>query len=101
MQERQALAADEYRQGQLASALRDTQARLRLGGSASVGQWLWKQRVALPTANTIQARRKATQRELAELRLSLFNASEWRFNLNGMAASSGGAGCCWASGGWR
>lgn len=92
VQERQALAADEYRQGQLASALRDTQARLRLGGSASVGQWLWKQRVALPTANTIQARRKATQRQLAELRLSLFNASEWRFNLNGMAASSGGAG---------
>ena len=91
VQERQALAADEYRQSQLASALRDTQARLRLGGSASVGQWLWKQRVALPTANTIQARRKATQRQLAELRLSLFNASEWRFNLNGMAASSGGA----------
>ena len=86
VQERQALASDEYRQSQLTSALRDTQARLRLGGSASVGQWLWKQRVALPTVNTIQARRKATLRQLAELRLALFNASERRFDLNGSAA---------------
>ncbi len=90
VQERQDLASDEYRQSQLASALRDTQARLRLGGSASVGQWLWKQRVALPTANTIQARRKATLRQLAELRLALFNASERRFNLNGTANVGGG-----------
>ncbi|QMV71665.1 mechanosensitive ion channel [Comamonas piscis] len=90
VQERQALASDEYRQSQLASALRDTQARLRLGGSASVGQWLWKQRVALPTVNTLQARRKATLRQLAELRLALFNASERRFDLNGTAAVGGG-----------
>lgn len=92
VQERQALASDEYRQSQLSAALRDTQARLRLGGSASVGQWLWKQRVALPTANTIQARRKATLRQLAELRLALFNASERRFDLNGTAAVGGDAG---------
>ncbi|MDR2329487.1 MAG: mechanosensitive ion channel [Comamonas sp.] len=92
VQERQDLASDEYRQSQLASALRDTQARLRLGGSASVGQWLWKQRVALPTVNTIQSRRKATLRQLAELRLALFNASERRFSLNGTAAVGGNAG---------
>lgn len=92
VRERQDLASDEYRQSQLASALRDTQARLRLGGSASVGQWLWKQRVALPTVNTIQSRRKATLRQLAELRLALFNASERRFSLNGTAAVGGNAG---------
>ncbi|MDR0258267.1 MAG: mechanosensitive ion channel [Comamonas sp.] len=92
VQERQDLASDEYRQSQLASALRDTQARLRLGGSASVGQWLWKQRVALPTVNTIQSRRKATLRQLAELRLALFNASERRFSLNGTATGGGNSG---------
>lgn len=92
VKERQDLASDEYRQSQLTSALRDTQARLRLGGSASVGQWLWKQRVALPTVNTIQSRRKATLRQLAELRLALFNASERRFSLNGAAAVGTNAG---------
>ncbi|MEJ5127276.1 mechanosensitive ion channel domain-containing protein [Comamonas sp. MYb21] len=92
VKERQDLASDEYRQSQLASALRDTQARLRLGGSASVGQWLWKQRVALPTVNTIQSRRKATLRQLAELRLALFNASERRFSLNGTATGGGNSG---------
>lgn len=91
-QERSALAGDEYRQGQLAAALRDTQARLRLGGGAAVGQWLWQQRVALPTANTVQARRKTAQRQLAELRLALFNASERRFSLNSAASPMDGAG---------
>ena len=91
-QERAALAGDEYRQGQLAAALRDTQARLRLGGGAAVGQWLWQQRVALPTANTVQARRKTAQRQLAELRLALFNASERRFSLNSAAGRVDGAG---------
>lgn len=91
-QERMELAGDEYRQGQLAAALRDTQARLRLGGGAAVGQWLWQQRVALPTANTVQARRKAAQRQLAELRLALFNASERRFSLNSAAGPMDGVG---------
>lgn len=85
-QERQTLSGDEYRRDQLNTALRETQARLRLGGtSAAVGQWLWQQRVALPTVNAVQARRKTAQRQLAELRLALFNSNEWRFNLNGAA----------------
>ncbi|MGE8317211.1 MAG: mechanosensitive ion channel domain-containing protein [Comamonas sp.] len=88
-QERQSLASDEYRRDQLASALRDTQARLRLGGTgATVGQWLWKQRVALPTDNAVKARRKELQRHLAELRLAVFNSSESRFGLNGTAAAA-------------
>lgn len=83
-QERQTLSGDEYRRDQLNTALRETQVRLRLGGtSAAVGQWLWQQRVALPTVNAVQARRKTAQRQLAELRLALFNSNEWRFNLNG------------------
>ncbi|MFD2756127.1 mechanosensitive ion channel domain-containing protein [Comamonas terrae] len=82
-QERQTLAGDEYRRDQLAAALRDTQARLRLGGTgAAVGQWLWKQWVALPTDTAVKARRKDLQRRLAELRLALFNSSEWRAQLN-------------------
>lgn len=88
-EERQTLAGDEYRRDQLASALRDTQARLRLGGTgATVGQWLWKQRVALPTDNAVKARRKDIQRHLAELRLALFNSNEWRFSLNGTAPAA-------------
>jgi potassium efflux system protein len=82
--ERQVLTADEYRRDQLATALRDTQARLRLGGTgAAVGQWLWKQWVALPTDTAVKARRKDLQRRLAELRLALFNSNEWRAQLNG------------------
>lgn len=88
-QERDTLTSDEYRRDQLATALRDTQARLRLGGSgAAVGQWLWKQWVALPTDTAVKARRKDLQRRLAELRLALFNSSEWRARLNGSAVAA-------------
>jgi potassium efflux system protein len=87
--ERQALTADEYRRDQLAAALRDTQARLRLGGTgAAVGQWLWKQWVALPTDTAVKARRKDLQRRLTELRLALFNSNEWRAQLNGSAEAA-------------
>ena len=66
---------------QLSATLRDTQARLRLGGgSAAVGQWLWQQRVELSSGSTLQARHRAVQRQLAELRLTLFNSSKWRQN---------------------
>ncbi|GGH64669.1 potassium transporter KefA [Comamonas phosphati] len=88
-QERDTLTGDEYRRDQLATTLRDTQARLRLGGSgAAVGQWLWKQWVALPTDTAVKARRKDLQRRLAELRLALFNSSEWRGRLNGSAEAA-------------
>lgn len=85
-QERQTLADDEYLRDQLSATLRDTQARLRLGGaSAAVGQWLWQQRVALSSASGTEARHKAVQRQLAELRLALFNTSKWRQNTVGGA----------------
>ena len=88
-QERQALTSDEYRRDQLASALRDTQARLRLSGAgAAVGQWLWKQRTALPTDNAIKTRRKDLQRHLVELRLALFNINEWRFKQGNVSLPS-------------
>lgn len=80
-QERKTLANDEYVRDQLSATLRDTQARLRLGGgSAAVGQWLWQQRVELSSGNTLQSRHRAVQRQLAELRLMLFNSSKWRQN---------------------
>jgi len=80
-QERKTLANDEYVRDQLSATLRDTQARLRLGGgSAAVGQWLWQQRVELSSGSTLQARHRAVQRQLAELRLTLFNSSKWRQN---------------------
>jgi potassium efflux system protein len=88
-QERQTLAGDEYLRDQLTATLRDTQARLRLGGgSAAVGQWLWQQRVELSSASTTQARHKAVQRQLAELRLTLFNSSKWRQNPGASAADA-------------
>ena len=62
-QERMELAGDEYRQGQLAAALRDTQARLRLGGGAAVGQWLWQQRWRCPRPTPF--RRGAKQRSVS------------------------------------
>jgi potassium efflux system protein len=80
-QERQTLANDEYVRDQLSATLRDTQARLRLGGgSAAVGQWLWQQRVALSSASSTQARHRAVLRQLAELRLTMFNSSKLRLN---------------------
>ncbi|CAB5714294.1 Potassium efflux system KefA precursor [Delftia tsuruhatensis] len=86
-QERQTLANDEYVRDQLSATLRDTQARLRLGGgSAAVGQWLWQQRVELSSASATQARHRAVQRQLAELRLTLFNSSKLRLNPGSGAA---------------
>lgn len=88
-QERQTLASDEYLRDQLTATLRDTQARLRLGGgSAAVGLWLWQQRVALSSASATQARQKAVQRQLAELRLALFNANKWRQAPDGSTQAS-------------
>lgn len=86
-QERQTLAGDEYLRDQLTATLRDTEARLRLGGgNTAVGQWLWQQRVELSSANALQARHKAVLRQLAELRLALFNSSKWRLNPGGTGA---------------
>lgn len=99
-QERKTLANDEYVRDQLSATLRDTQARLRLGGgSAAVGQWLWQQRVELSSGNTLQSRHRAVQRQLAELRLTLFNSSKWRQNPEAGAAAQAPADAADAGGG--
>ncbi|WP_172424974.1 mechanosensitive ion channel domain-containing protein [Vandammella animalimorsus] len=79
-QERRTLTDYEREREQIATALRDTQARLRLGSSdAATGYWLWQQRLRMPSLLALTAQRKQVQQRLAELRLRLYNATETRY----------------------
>ena len=79
-EERRTLTDYEREREQIATALRDTQARLRLGGSdAATGYWLWQQRLRMPSLLALTAQRKQVQQRLAELRLQLYNATETRY----------------------
>ncbi|MDO4723315.1 MAG: mechanosensitive ion channel [Comamonadaceae bacterium] len=82
-EERRTLSDYEREREQIATALRDTQARLRLGGSdAATGYWLWQQRLSMPSLLALTAQRKQVQQRLAELRLQLYNAAETRYAAN-------------------
>lgn len=77
--ETQALAADrdaldkfEQANQQVASMLRDTQARLNLSGGASVGQWLWQQRISTPSKHSLELRHNDLQNQLSKLRLARY-----------------------------
>lgn len=88
--ERNTLAGYERERDQMSAGLRDTQARLRLGGnSAAIGHWLWQQRLALPSLNAVAAKRKSVQRDAAELRLRLYNNTEARYGLTHDAGGGG------------
>ncbi|QNP50388.1 mechanosensitive ion channel [Diaphorobacter aerolatus] len=77
--ERDELSNDEYLRDQLVTIVNETRTRLRLGGNnASVGQWLWSQRMGLSSNNAIQSRYKATLPKIADLRLAIFNAGKAR-----------------------
>ncbi|WP_238945484.1 mechanosensitive ion channel domain-containing protein [Vandammella animalimorsus] len=79
-EERRTLNDYEREREQIATALRDTQARLRLGSSsAATGYWLWQQRLGMPSLLALTAQRKQVQQRLAELRLQLYNATETRY----------------------
>ncbi|PAT44040.1 mechanosensitive ion channel protein MscS [Vandammella animalimorsus] len=79
-EERRTLTDYEREREQIATALRDTQARLRLGSSdAATGYWLWQQRLRMPSLLALTAQRKQVQQRLAELRLQLYNATETRY----------------------
>ena len=80
--DRAALAEAERTSDLVATTLRDTQARLRLGGSnATIGHWLWQQRLALPSVYALYQQRRTVESELGDLRLRLYNLSERRYAL--------------------
>ncbi|MDO4704664.1 MAG: mechanosensitive ion channel [Comamonadaceae bacterium] len=73
----------ERQREQITIALRDTQARLRLGSSdADIGYWLWQQRSAMPSLLALQAQRSKVQQRLSKLRLQLYSHTEARYALN-------------------
>ncbi|MDO4770030.1 MAG: mechanosensitive ion channel [Brachymonas sp.] len=81
-QERRTLATYERQRAQIAAVLRDTQARLRLGGSGTaVGPWLWQQRQSMPSLLELRIQREDAQKQLAELRLRLYSSAEERYAL--------------------
>ena len=81
-QERRTLADYERQREQIAAALRDTQARLRLGGSGTaIGPWLWQQRQSIPSLLELKIKRADAQKQLTALRLRLYSSAEERYAL--------------------
>lgn len=81
-QERSTLAGYERQRTQIAAVLRDTQARLRLGGSGTaIGPWLWQQRQSMPSLLELRIQRDEAQKQLTALRLSLYSSAEERYAL--------------------
>lgn len=77
--ERQALTEQERTRELMTNALRDTEARLRVGGrGTAIGQWLWQQRLATPSLSSLRLQRKGMQERLGQLRLALFNNTKAR-----------------------
>ncbi|RMH87883.1 mechanosensitive ion channel protein MscS [Lysobacter pythonis] len=70
----------EYEQAsqRVGGLLRDTQARLNLGGGAMFGHWLWQQRLNTPSTHTLALRRKDVQAKLSELKLTRYSLGEQR-----------------------
>lgn len=67
---------------QLRTALRDTRTRLDLGGgSAQVGQWLWRERIGLPAQPRLRAQIGELRSMLAELRVRLIEVNEQQRDL--------------------
>ena len=78
-EDRQQLTQDEQQQEQISSVLRDAQARLRLGGnSAAIGNWLWQQRLAMPSLRTLQRQRRDLLEQLSDLRLRQYALADLR-----------------------
>ncbi|MDO4706682.1 MAG: mechanosensitive ion channel [Comamonadaceae bacterium] len=96
-QERRTLADYERQRAQIAAVLRDTQARLRLGGDgAAIGPWLWQQRQGMSSLLELRIQRDDAQKRLTELRLRLYSSTEERYaltrsRLQAVAASAPGA----------
>jgi potassium efflux system protein len=77
--QRQQQAMDEQRREQITAILRDAQTRLTLSGNnAAIGQWLWQQRLALPSIRSLQLRRTNMQQQLSQLRLYQYTLSDWQ-----------------------
>lgn len=92
-QERRTLADYERQREQIAAALRDTQARLRLGGSGTaIGPWLWQQRQRIPSLLELKIKRADAQKQLTALRLRLYSSAEERYALTRSRLQAANAG---------
>src|SRR5690606_20584800 len=68
--------------------LRDTRTRLELGGgSAQVGQWLWRERIRLPSQVRLRAQLAGLRSVLADLRVRLIEINEWQRNVGDLDAA--------------
>lgn len=72
----------------LRTVLRDTRTRLELGGgSAQVGQWLWRERIRLPSQVRLRAQLAGLRSVLADLRVRLIEINEWQRNVGDLDAA--------------
>ncbi|MBM4336599.1 MAG: mechanosensitive ion channel [Deltaproteobacteria bacterium] len=85
--DRATLALTEAARDRVAAALRDSRARLEIGGaSEAVGRWLWSERRRLEAPARLRQRLDALRGTLAELRLRLVITSEEQRELVDVAA---------------
>lgn len=85
--DRATLALTEAARDRVAAALRDSRARLEIGGaSEAVGRWLWGERRRLEAPARLRQRLDAVRSTLAELRLRLVVTSEEQRDLVDVAA---------------
>lgn len=86
--ERAALVGQQQARDRVATALRDSQTRLELGGTSEVvGRWLWRERRALEPPRNLQRRLGELRDRLGELRLRLLLLGEQRRELADLEAA--------------